>query len=113
MPRPDCDTDGAQGSGALVSPPTPWVEQLGALPPPALEVADPLPPPLGVADPLPPPLEVADPFPPALEVAGPLPPALEVVIVGFATLAVPQAMQAVARTTAPAAIRIRDTGRRA
>ena len=103
MPRPDCDTDGAQGSGARVSPPTPWVEQLGALPPPALEVADPLPPPLEVADPLPPPLEVADPLPPALEVA----------IVELATAAVPQATQAAARTTAPAAVRSTNTGRRA
>lgn len=90
MPPPDCGAGDAQGSGARVSPPTPRVEQFVALPPPAL----------GAADPLPPPLEAAD----------PLPPALEVVIVGLETVAVPHAA---ARTTAPAAVRITDTGRRA
>src|SRR5580704_14053342 len=66
MPRPDDDAGDAQGSGARVSPPTPLVEQLRALPPP--------------------PLEVADPLPAAPEVADPLPPAPEVVIVGLETV---------------------------
>jgi hypothetical protein len=93
MPEPDGDTGDAQGCVAPTSPPTPWVEQFGALLPPALGVTDPLPPALGVAD--------------------ALPPALEIVIVELGTVALPHATQTVATTTAPAAVRITDTGCRA
>jgi hypothetical protein len=89
--RPDWDEGDPQASCEKVSPP--WAEQLDAL---LLEVPDPP----GAA------LEGADPLGTALEVADSFSPALEIGIVGLEAPGPPHATEAVARHTAPAAIRI-------